>query len=790
MKISNKVFLFLILFVFFISIGINPVTAETIREGDYSVDFPEIPKWDTTFYKEVDAVQPINTTYLNDLLITDLWNQGYYGKGIKIAIIDTGVETNHPDLKITKTVNCIDDLSSCSENSGDYDSDSAIHGTHVSGIINAQHNNYYGKGIAPQAEIYVLKTSSYKDGKVITNDKVFANAVKWARENGVDIINLSSGWNTWDTDISEPLNLRNEIFNAVHQGILCVISAGNEGRNNYIEKVASTVTFPAIMRGVISVSNVGMDLLNLSGSSSIGKEVFIGATGTGINSTIPIFYDNDESLIEIDGNTIYHKWDKYNPVGYQQLNGTSMAAPIVSGILALLKEKYPNATAEELKDYLAFMAKYTVGTGLNQRVDEVYKKMRNDEFGFGVIQAEMGSKIDGEFTPLENSYFYNLPSEKYKTSETTIKDKKYSIIRVLNTDEAIWYEVKVDDKKHRWIKLEFKKITSNLKFPYLDLSIYDVPIAPPKFIGVMKKDTNYKILNYVETKDTVWYKIEYDVGFGPMNGWVPIEAPEHKSKLTFKNRENMYFNIGGSTDGGLNPQTVYTTRKIQDWYEINTWKGKRWIKPTNFVEGDFNLTTVNRETLYTKNTDGTFSSTVETLAPQTVTGLFREGEWFQINTWQGPRWIKPKSYFIGNFSVSVPKKVKFYTKKNDLTSFYSEYDSNTFEVVKRDGSWFLTTYGYWINPSEYYLGVFQIKLLESKNIYNTTIYGTEYVGSLSPQTVFAYGVYSLGWSGSSGAHYPAFQINSWLGKVYILGEADTDSIKGIQLIEYDDNLLQ
>ncbi|MCU7667750.1 S8 family peptidase [Bacillus thuringiensis] len=436
--------------------------------------------------------------------------------------------------------------------------------------------------------------------------------------------------------------------------------------------------------------------------------------------------------IAAPGNYVYTT--SKEPTKYAYEGGTSFSSPIVAGTLALLKQKYPELSPEKLTEMLKYLAqtRYKKEGNLgNEVTDSALGLKKNDFYGYGLLTAEVGTKKPGKIT-IPSEYYqplgvYAFPNERFARGGGFETGKEYTVLRTFDdTKNNMWFEVEMIREGHKIIR------------------------------------------------------------------WMKIEMEDYNKKITLNKRTNLYKDFNDSVaDDNINPQTVNGIKKVKgvNWFLINTWKGPRWIKPTDFSEGDFNLTTVNRETLYTKNTDGTFSSTIDTLAPQTVTGLFREGDWFQINTWQGPRWIKPKSYFIGKFSVTVPKKVKLYTKKNDLNSVYMEYDMATFEVAKREDSWFQTTNGYWFNPSEYYLGVFQIKLLESKNIYNPTIYGTEYLGSLAPQTVFAYGAY-IHQVGSSYPKYPCFQINTWLGKVYIFGDADADSIKGVQLIEYDDNLIK
>lgn len=680
--------IFLVVFIFSIFLKVPNVFADDVgsREGDKLHEYPVTPG---VFYENVNAIMPINNTYTNDVLVREIWNQGYKGKGVKIAIIDSGVDSEHPDLKISKTINCISDLSGCFESYADFDSQ--YHGTHVTGIINAQHNNGIGiDGIAPSAEMYVLSISSYKDGHLIFNNKAYVNAIKWARENDVDIINFSMGFD----EIPE---LTEEINKAIDEGILFVASASNDGRAEYKEK-ETTVDYPGTLDGVIAVSNVNNDLKTINVSSSIGKEVFIGAPGEGINSTFPRFHDTDMYTWEVNSTEkkTYHIWDENNPEGYQQLSGTSQAAPIVAGILALLKEKYPTATSEELKDYLTFMAKYTKGEGLKERIDEKYNRKRNDEFGFGVVQAEIGKTIEKNITIKNEVTVYNLPNEKYKT-ELSLAPQTVSAIREgeIGTELEGWFEVKTN-LGYRWIKPENYHVEVRLALTTMQ-TVYLYEDETGKIKGELDPQTH----DVTRKKNNMFYVVNSELG----EGWI---SPQNYTigifELTIHNSEKLYDTWTGYDTGmTVSKQTLEGLHRHKDgFFTVNVaGKGMYFIKPSDFSI-QYSITLDKVYPIY----DGINGIKTDlNTGPITYKVKERDGDWFKLDFPNRDAWIKPNSYIVGDYYIRLLKTTSVYEDFNDYDSLFYEtsYPLKVYERRKgENGTWFLIESYFntkmWINP--------------------------------------------------------------------------------------------
>ena len=240
------------------------------------------------------------------------------GAGVTVAVIDSGVSKEQvPDLKLTKFVQGYDFV-----NNKDDASDDHGHGTHVAGTIAQSTNNGYGvAGIAYEASIMPLKVLAASGGGTVAD---IAEAIKFAADNGADVINMSLGG-------GGASNLMEEAIKYAHnKGIVIVAAAGNEGRN--------AASYPARYPDVISVSatDAAGDIANYS---NFGAGVDISAPGGSAESEAG----------KILQNTINPETGKSEFMG---LYGTSMAAPHVAGVAALIKAtgvEDPNEVFDILK---------------------------------------------------------------------------------------------------------------------------------------------------------------------------------------------------------------------------------------------------------------------------------------------------------------------------------------------------------------------------------------------------------------------------------------------------------
>lgn len=273
---------------------------------------------DTVYYKTFSTPNdPMFGSYQDGLAIAGLdtlWDT-YDGTGIRVAVIDTGVNNQHEDFSGTalfeEGYNAITD----SVITLDSNSDDNGHGTHVAGIIGARRNN--GKGIvgaAPGATIIPIKAGS-ANGSFSSGDT--AKAINKAVELNAKVINMSLGGGAASIAVADAIK------NAVNNNVVIVVSMGNEGVN--------LVNYPAAYPGVIAVGATKVVQGNHEATdfTTGGKHISITAPGQDIWSL-----------------------DYFNNSNYVSMDGTSMSAPFVSGIVALLLEKYPDLTPYQVKDML------------------------------------------------------------------------------------------------------------------------------------------------------------------------------------------------------------------------------------------------------------------------------------------------------------------------------------------------------------------------------------------------------------------------------------------------------
>lgn len=272
---------------------------------------------------------------LKAMNIPEAWEISKGSNSVYVAVIDSGIYRDHPDLVNTDI-----------RNGWDYildefcEWDSTGHGTSVTGIIGAETNNYKGiAGVNWNVAIIPLKVASF-DGSIYVADTI--QAIFDAADLNCDVINLSLGGSVY----SSAENIA--VSYAVSKGSIVVASAGNDGNGEY--------KFPASYDGVISVGSIDSKL-QVSDFSQHNNKVDVTAPGEDIYSTADWYYQIDYS-------------------DYAFVDGTSFSAPYVSGIAALMSAVKPSITAEEFMDILK-----VTSTDLGYPGYDNY-------YGYGLINAE------------------------------------------------------------------------------------------------------------------------------------------------------------------------------------------------------------------------------------------------------------------------------------------------------------------------------------------------------------------------------------------------------------------
>ncbi|MFD3665198.1 type VII secretion-associated serine protease mycosin [Streptomyces sp. NPDC058659] len=258
---------------------------------------------------------------LQRVLLDELW-QHTKGKGVRVAVIDTGVDDVNPQLREAVDAKAGKDfLKPDPKNPGFGDEkrgktdgtvDDVGHGTKVAGIIAARPGKGTGfVGLAPEATIIPIRQNDEKNsGKADT----MAKAIDWAVAKGADVINISQDTTQrLDTDSAMGVS----IAKAIEKKIVVVASAGNDGMDGKFKK-----TYPAAFPGVLAVASSDRNN-ERAAFSQAGPMVGVAAPGVDMVSTVP----GGGQCVD---------------------NGTSFSAPYVAGVAALLKARYPDWSAAQI----------------------------------------------------------------------------------------------------------------------------------------------------------------------------------------------------------------------------------------------------------------------------------------------------------------------------------------------------------------------------------------------------------------------------------------------------------
>ena len=248
------------------------------------------------------------------------------GGGTKVAIIDSGVASDNPD--ITPKVVARANFSTAATGEDNYG-----HGTHVAGIVAATANNSIGvAGVCPDCTIL--------DAKVLNDSgsgssSAIANGINWAVSNGAKVVNMSLGQRTSSKTLETAVN------NAWKQGAVLVAAAGNTGSQSKI--------YPGAYPNVIAVA--ATDTTDAKASfSTYGSWVDVAAPGVNVYSTFP-------------NHAFYIATENGRSQGYDVGNGTSMASPIVAATAALAWSSHTGATNTSVRANVESTADRIPGTG-------------------------------------------------------------------------------------------------------------------------------------------------------------------------------------------------------------------------------------------------------------------------------------------------------------------------------------------------------------------------------------------------------------------------------------------
>jgi len=516
---------------------------------------------------------------------------GVNGTGINVSVIDTGVynhtEFQNPNRIIKQKCYCTGCCPPNNVDESDNATDDEGHGTHCAGIAVGEGNGN-GRGVATNASLFAVKVL---DSSGNGQDSDLVAAIDWSVSNGANVISLSLGakYNTF-TECYE-FAFSEAVDNATKQGVVVVVSAGNEGSFGY-----ETIAAPGCAKRAITVGATD-DNDDIAAFSSRGP--------TNDNRTKP-----DLTAPGVDIYSTYHT----NPY-YATGGGTSQAAPHVTGVAALLMQKY-NQNHGYLPD--PDMVKAILLTAVNTTgMENVGYEQRNNVYGAGRIDAYEALRIMN-FTRnntisqgQEHRYKINVTSDDLRVTlywpedkdtnnnlDLIIGNRSYNFSYTTHANDSIEQVFRKDANEGFW-NVFVKGINGNNQEYYIasNMEIFE-DVTPPSITLALPDNTTYSNrtflpLNFTtdETNQTIWYTINgvNETVVTGNNTFNVSDDGAHKLTLYVNdsydniNQTNRYFSVDTTPPKYFDNSTNSTVAGAKIEFKL------RWIDATNLSGYVFNL---------------------------------------------------------------------------------------------------------------------------------------------------------------------------------------------------------
>lgn len=286
--------------------------------------------------KTPPAQPPQSTPWGIDRINADVARATATGDPIKVAIVDTGIDTTHPDLaaNIKGGMSAVSYTTKYTDDNG--------HGTHVAGITAALDNSIGVVGVGPGIDLYAVKVLDRKGSGYISD---IIEGLTWCQNAGMQVVNMSLGTSAYLQ------SFRNSVKALYESGVVVVAAAGNDGPSGGVDYPGA---FPEAIAVGATTSSDGLAYF-----SSTGPEVELAAPGYAIPST-------------------------YKGGSYATLSGTSMASPHVAGVAALVLSRPVPAT-----DSNGIWDPADVRARLSATAEDLGAAGRDSSFGYGLVRADL-----------------------------------------------------------------------------------------------------------------------------------------------------------------------------------------------------------------------------------------------------------------------------------------------------------------------------------------------------------------------------------------------------------------
>ena len=564
----------------------SEVLSTTTTTNNYTTSDPEY--YQTDEYKESGKYRddvPLDLIHANDA-----YARGWTGEGVKVGVLDTGMKCNHNDLK--------NNLTSVRYNNyyGDGCNDTHGHGTQVAGVIAAEKNDTDMHGVAYDAELHIGKIG---DGPSVWIQQYGPNLASQMADNGVVAVNLSAntvmhngivnamttieknGSTLYYTDVNwYDTTSINEWKTATDKGIIVVNSAGNQGKDipaqpgNYATDVDANGDLT--LNGLMLIVGSPDGYSNKAGHVC-HDPVLTNGTFTGCNDT----YLTKNYYIVAPGSNITTT-DNGGVNAIETKSGTSFAAPHVTGAIAILKQAWPQLSAQEIVQLLLTTATDMGETG----VDDVY--------GVGMLNLDNATNPNGTSSISTTTGNTNLNGTGLSASSAV--GDSLSNIDVLSSTMI------VDDYNRDYYVDLNKTVSTNTNTLTLDHNFmsfsgteqvtfngYTFAINDSDVnnfaLGYQYKNCNYLIGNLHEANTFYGTSGSGALGIGG-------SETQHVGINCNKNGFTIKYNVGNSTINGTDGSIITSGTAIADTWVLGYSKDKwqfTFGQPLAVIDGEMEM---------------------------------------------------------------------------------------------------------------------------------------------------------------------------------------------------------
>jgi serine protease AprX len=328
-------------------------------------------------FSAIDTSQ-LRTTFNQTLNIPSIWNGSTpaTGNGVTVAVLDSGVRENHADLTNVTPILINARATGRKDQNG--------HGTHVIGIVKGRNAQGRYIGVAPDAKVVSIQIA---DDTGASRECDLIRGLQWVNQNktayNIRVVNLSVNGSVPTSYLTSPICAAVETL--WNRGVVVVVAAGNRG------SVSNAVHFaPACDPFVLSVGALDNNLTTGLSDDSLAAFSSRGSTLDGqVKPEVVAPGRMIVSTLAANNSTLASQFpDRVVDSNYIRLSGTSMAAPVVAGVVALILERFPNLTAGQVKWLLTeTMKAYPGQVGSAGLVDPVAALARAEQGNVGSANA-------------------------------------------------------------------------------------------------------------------------------------------------------------------------------------------------------------------------------------------------------------------------------------------------------------------------------------------------------------------------------------------------------------------